>query len=118
MELTDNNYTDIIKNHEKPVFIDFYSPTCGPCQILTKLIDEKLEAYGKENDVSVVKCNIRENPKLAEAFKIRSVPFTIAVMPDESLKHAEIGLKHENYYFELIETLAGKNVGFFSRFFA
>jgi len=117
MELTDKNYKTIIKNHTQPVFIDFYSPTCGPCQILTKLIDEKLEKYGEENGVSVVKCNIRENPKLAEAFKIHSVPFTIAVLPDEKLKHAEIGLKQENYYFELIDTLAGKNVSFFSRFF-
>jgi thioredoxin 1 len=117
MELTDNNYETIIKNHENPVFIDFYSPTCGPCQILTKLIDEKLEIYGKENDVTVVKCNIRDNPKLAEAFKIRSVPFTIAVLPDEKLKHAEIGLKQESYYFEIIDKLAGKNVSFFGRFF-
>ena len=117
MELTDKNYETIIKNQEQPVFIDFYSPTCGPCQILTKLIDEKLEAYGKENNIKVVKCNIRENPKLAEAFKIRSVPFTLVVMPDEKLKYAEIGLKHENYYFELIDKLAGKKVSFFSRFF-
>lgn len=117
MELTDKNYTSIIKNNEKPVFIDFYSPTCGPCQILTKLIDEKLEEYGKNNDVQVVKCNIRNNPKLAEAFKIRSVPFTIAVLPNEQLKHAEMGLKHETYYFELIDTLAGKNTSFFSRLF-
>jgi len=117
MELTDNNYQTIIKNHDKPVFIDFYSPTCGPCQILTKLIDEKLEEYGEKNNVRVVKCNIRDNPKLAEAFKIRSVPFTIAVLPDEKLKHADIGLKHETYYFELIDKLAGKNTSFFSRFF-
>jgi len=75
MELTDNNYTDIIKNNTSPVFIDFYSPTCGPCQMLSKLIDERLEAYGNDNGIQVVKCNVSTNPKLAEAFKIRSVPF-------------------------------------------
>ncbi|RRS30729.1 MAG: thioredoxin [Epsilonproteobacteria bacterium (ex Lamellibrachia satsuma)] len=117
MELTDKNYEKIIKNNEKPVFIDFYSPTCGPCQILTKLIDERLEAYGKENDISVVKCDVSRNPKLAEAFKIRSVPFTIAVMPNEKLKYPELGLKHEAYYFELIDKLAGKG-SFFSRLFS
>lgn len=116
MELTDKNYTDIIKNNETPVFIDFYSPTCGPCQMLTKLIDEKLEAYGEENGIKVVKCDISRNPKLAEAFKVRSVPFTIAVMPDEKLKFPELGLKHETYYFELIDKLAGKG-SFFSRLF-
>ena len=116
MELTDNNYTDIIKNNTSPVFIDFYSPTCGPCQMLSKLIDERLEAYGNDNGIQVVKCNVSTNPKLAEAFKIRSVPFTIAVMPDEKLKYAELGLKHETYYFELIDKLAGKG-SFLSRLF-
>ena len=116
MELTDKNYTNIIKKNETPVFVDFYSPTCGPCQMLSKLIDERLEAYGEENNIKVVKCNITGNPKLAEAFKVRSVPFTIVVMPDEKLKYPELGLKHETYYFELIDKLAGKG-SFFSRLF-
>jgi len=116
MELTDSNYQDIIKNNEKPVFIDFYSPTCGPCQMLTKLIDERLEAYGEEKGVKVLKCDTSRNPKLASAFNIRSVPFTIVVMPDEKLKYPELGLKHETYYFELIDKLAGKG-SFFSRLF-
>ena len=116
MELTDKNYEKIIKNNEQPVFIDFYSPTCGPCQTLTQLIDERLEKYGEENGIAVVKCNISKNPKLAEAFKVRSVPFTITVMPNEKLKYPELGLKHETYYFELIDKLAGKG-SFFSRLF-
>ena len=116
MELTDKNYNNIIKNNETPVFIDFYSPTCGPCQMLMKLIDERLEVYGEENGIVVAKCDISRNPRLAEAFKVRSVPFTIVVMPDEKLKYPELGLKHETYYFELIDKLAGKG-SFFSRLF-
>lgn len=116
MELTDKNYTNIIKNNETPVFIDFYSPSCGPCRILSKLIDEKLEAYGEKNNIRVVKCDVSRNQKLAEAFKVSSVPFTIVVMPNEKLKYPELGLKNETYYFELIDKLAGKG-SFFSRLF-
>ena len=116
MELTDENYKTIIKNNKQPVFIDFYSPTCGPCQLLKKLIDEKLEAYAKENGVTVVKCNVNKNPKLSDAFKITSIPFTIVVMPDEKLKYPDIGLRNESYYFDLIDKLAGKG-SFFSRLF-
>ena len=116
MELTDTNYENMIKNNEQPLFIDFYSPTCGPCQILTKLIDDRLEKYGEENNVKVLKCDVSKNPKLSEAFKVHSVPFTIAVMPDEKLKYPEVGLKHETYYFELIDKLAGKG-SFLSRLF-
>ena len=43
MELTDKNYEKIIKNNEKPVFIDFYSPSCGPCQMLMELMENGLE---------------------------------------------------------------------------
>lgn len=116
MELTDKNYTNIIKNNQTPVFVDFYSSTCGPCQMLRKLIDERLEAYADENGITVATCDISRNPKLAEAFKVRSVPFTIAVMPDEKLKYPELGIKNETYYFELIDKLAGKG-SFFSRLF-
>ena len=116
MELTDTNYETIIKNNEKPVFIDFYSPTCGPCQMLTQLIDERLETYAQDQGVQVVKCDVSKNPKLAAAFKIRSVPFTIAVLQDDKLKYPEVGLKNETYYFELIDKLAGKG-SFFSRLF-
>jgi len=117
MELTDRNYEKLIKNQEKPVFIDFYSPTCGPCQVLLGLIDQGLEKYGEEHDIGVLKCDVSRNPKLAEAFKVRSVPFTIAVMPDGKLKYPELGLKDEAYYFGIIDKLAGKG-SFFSRFFS
>ena len=116
MELTDKNYETIIKKSDKPVFIDFYSPTCGPCQMLMQLIDEGLEKYGEEHGIKVVKCNVAQNPKLATAFKIQSVPFTIAVMPDGKLKYPELGLKDNSYYFGIIDKLAGKG-SFFSRLF-
>lgn len=117
MELTDKNYEKIIKNHQNPVFIDFYSPTCGPCQVLLGLIEERLEKYGEEQGVKVVKCDVSRNQKLAEAFKVRSVPFTIAVLPDGKLKFPELGLKDEAYYFGVIDKLAKKG-SFFGRLFS
>jgi thioredoxin 1 len=116
MELTDKNYETLIKNNEKPVWIDFYSPTCGPCQHLSRLIDERLERYAAEHDIDILKCNVAQNPKLAAAFRIESVPFTIAVMPGGKLKYPELGLKDEIYYFKLIDKLAGKG-SFFARLF-
>jgi len=116
MELTDKNYEKIIKNNETPVFIDFYSPTCGPCQMLMELIENSLERYGEENNIVVAKCDVSRNPKLAEAFKVQSVPFTIAVMPDGKLKYPELGLKDNSYYFGVIDKLAGKG-SLFSKLF-
>jgi thioredoxin 1 len=118
MELTDKNYETIIKNNDKPVWIDFYSPSCGPCQMLGAFVEEKLIAYAEEKGVQVVKCNVAKNNKLATAFKVQSVPFTIAVMPDEKLLFPEIGMRDEGYYYKVIDKLAGKaKGGFFSKFF-
>ena len=118
MELTDKNYETIIKNNDKPVWIDFYSPSCGPCQMLGAFVEEKLITYAEEKGVQVVKCNVAKNGKLATAFKVESVPFTIAVMPDEKLLFPEIGMRDEGYYYKVIDKLAGKHRGgFFSRLF-
>ncbi len=117
MELTDKNYQSIIKNGDKPVFVDFYSDTCAPCQVLLGIIDEGLEAYGEEQGVLVATCNVARNPKLAGAFNVRSVPFTIVVMPDEKLKYPELGLKDPAYYYGLIDKLSGKKKGFFGKLF-
>jgi thioredoxin-like negative regulator of GroEL len=117
MELTDKNYQDIIKGNDRPVFIDFYSDTCAPCQVLLGIIEAGLEKYGEENGVVVATCNTGKNPKLAGAFNVRSVPFSIVVMPDEKLKYPEIGLKDQAYYYALIDKLSGKKKGLFGRLF-
>lgn len=118
MELTDKNYEKIIKGGDKPVFVDFYSPTCGPCRVLGGFMDERLGEYAKEHGVILVKCNATKNPKLANAFKVQSVPFTIAVMPDEKLLFPELGLKDESYYYGVINKLSSKaKGGFWTKFF-
>ena len=116
MELTDKNYEKLIKNNTKPVFIDFYSPSCGPCQMLMEIMENGLEAYAQEKNVDIVKCDVSKNPKLASAFKVQSVPFTIAVMPEGKLKYPELGLKDKSYYFSIIDKLSGKS-SFFSKLF-
>ena len=86
--------------------------------MLDTFVEEKLIAYAEEQGVQVVKCNVAKNSKLATAFKVQSVPFTIAVMPDEKLLFPEIGMRDEGYYYKVIDKLAGKaKGGFFSKFF-
>jgi len=108
MEVNDENYNDIVLHGEEAVFIDFYSPTCGPCVELKGFIDEHLEKYGEEKGVKVLKCDVSRNPKLAEKFNIRSVPFTIGVTKDKQFKYPELGMKEAHYYFDIIDKLSGK----------
>jgi len=112
MEVNDNNYNELVLKEERPIFIDFYSPMCGPCVELKEFIDTNLEAYGSEKGVLVLKCNVSENPKLAEKLKIKSVPFTIGITKglgqDKKFKYPEVGMQEAHYYFNIIDKLSGK----------
>jgi len=79
--------------------IDFYADWCGPCKVLSPMI-EKL----KENnpDVTIEKINVDENRELAQEFSVRNIPTVIFLKGDEVVAR-EIGVKQESYYQSLID---------------
>jgi len=117
MEVTDNNYNKLVLDEERAIFIDFYSPSCGPCQELKKMIKDDFEEYAKNNNVLVLTCDISRNQKLAEKFKIRSVPFTIMVTKDKKFKDPQMGLQDPYYYYNLIEKYNGKKKSLLKKIF-
>lgn len=79
--------------------IDFYADWCGPCKVLSPMI-EKL----KENnpDITIEKINVDENRELAQEFSVRNIPTVIFLKGDEVVAR-EIGVKQESYYQSLID---------------
>jgi len=114
-ELTDENYTDFITQTDKPVFIDFYSPTCGPCQTVQGLLPHLEQRFG--DDAVIAKVDVTRNPKLAAKYEIRSVPFCVSISPkDKMVKDYELGAATLGRYIQMIEKAKGKR-GFFSKLF-
>ena len=79
--------------------IDFYADWCGPCKVLSPML-EKL----KENnpDVVIEKINVDENRELALEFSVRNIPTVIFLKGDEVVAR-EIGVKQESHYQNLID---------------
>lgn len=63
---------------EKPVIVDFWAPWCGPCRQLMPLLESAVNAAGGE--VLLAKVNLDENPELAQALRVQSVPTVFAFL--------------------------------------
>lgn len=114
LELTDENYVQTVSDEDRAIFIDFYSPMCGPCQeLLTQL--PYLDNYFKESAL-ITKVDVTQNPKLAKKYEISSVPFCVSISPkDKLIKDYELGAGSVDRYIRMIEKAQGK--GFFARLF-
>ena len=74
---------DLAKNSEKPVLIDFYADWCGPCRMVSPIIDEIAEEY---DEYLVAKVNVDRESELAGQFGVVSIPTLVVMRGGEVVK--------------------------------
>lgn len=98
-ELTQENFTEAIKA-QKPILVDFWASWCGPCRMLSPVIDSLSEEY--ETQIGVGKINVDEQGALAAQFGIVSIP-TVILFKDGKEAKRIIGVHDADDYRDEID---------------
>ncbi|MBO5110373.1 MAG: thioredoxin [Clostridia bacterium] len=98
LAVTKDNF-ESVKQSEKTVLLDFYADWCGPCRMVSPLVDEIAE---ERADVLVGKINVDDEPELAAAFGVTSIP-TLVVMKGGSIVSQTTGARPKAQILALLE---------------
>ena len=96
--ITKENFAHEVLQSEKPVLLDFWASWCGPCRMLSPIVDEVAEERG---DVKVGKVNVDEQPELAGEFGVMSIP-TLLVFEQGKLVRQAVGARPKASVLELL----------------
>jgi len=99
LNVTKANFETEVVNSAKTVLLDFWATWCGPCRMIAPTV----EAVAEENpDVLVGKVNVDEEPELARAFGITSIP-TLVVMKDGKTVRQAVGVQTKEQILKLVK---------------
>ncbi len=99
VELNKENFENEVLKSDKPVLVDFWASWCGPCRMVSPIVDEIAE---ENSDIKVCKVNVDENQELAAKYSVMSIP-TLLVFRDGKIVNQMVGAKPKNQILAMIK---------------
>jgi thioredoxin 1 len=106
LEITDNNFDDLIKNGDKLILVDFWASWCNPCKSLAPMLEDASNDLAEK--ITVYKINIDENPISPQKYGVRGIP-TIIFFKSGNQVDRQVGVLQKSKLYEKIEDVYFKN---------
>ena len=100
--LTKENFEGEVLNSSGPVLVDFWASWCGPCRMVSPIIDELAEEYAGK--LTVGKVNVDEQSELASQYAVVSIP-TILVFKNGKVVEKKVGAHSKDDFCDMIDSL-------------
>lgn len=99
IQIQQNNFEETVLKEEKPVLVDFFASWCGPCKMLSPVLDQVAGEVGSQ--AKIVKIDIDENETLANKYNIMSVP-TLMVFKKGVVEKELVGVQTKENIIEAL----------------
>ena len=98
ININKNNFQNEVLNSEMPVLLDFWAPWCGPCRMVSPIVDEIATERG---DIKVGKVNVDEERELAGQFGVMSIP-TLVVIKGGRVVNQMVGARAQSQILAML----------------
>lgn len=102
VEVNDSNFEEVVLKSDKLVIIDFWAEWCGPCRMVTPIIEEISEEY--DGKVLVAKVDVDSNPGISSKLGIRNIP-TVMFFKDGEMVDKQVGAVPKSNFVSKLESL-------------